>query len=107
MLNHLKLKHPTSVTSTAQTGAQRTLDTFIVPSSSRQCPPSRANAITEMITDMIAIDMLPISFVKGTGFRRLLRFVEPSYIPCARKLVTSRLEKKYGECATDTKAGDN
>ena len=71
---------------------QSRMDTFVT---SRHCGPDKANNIN----DMVATDMLPISFVEGTGFRRLLQSLEPSYVPCSRKLITARLHKRYEECA--------
>jgi len=107
MLNHIKLKHPTTVgsvranssnaTNSASGGGRKSrMDTFVT---SRHCGPDKANKINDIITDMVATDMLPISFVKGTGFRRLLQSLEPSYVPCSIKLITARLYKRYEECA--------
>jgi len=104
MLNHMKHKHPSSVTSATQPGGQSSMSTFVVTSSSHHCRPDKANKITDMITDMVAIDTLPIAFVEGTGFRRLMEFLEPAYIPCGRKTITSQLEKRYKECAAKVKA---
>jgi len=105
MLNHMKHKHPSSATSVTQPGRQSSMSTFVVTSSSHHCRPDKANKISDMITDMVAMDMLPIVFVEGTGFRCLMKFLEPAYIPCSRKMIrpTSRLEKRYGECAAQVK----
>lgn len=36
--------------------------------------------------------MLPLSFVEGQGFRKLMDFVEPEYTIPGQKMITSRLE---------------
>ena len=67
----------------------------------RHCNERRANEISKLITTMIVTDMLPISFVEGSGFRELMAYVEPEYkVPC-RTTITTRIEKMYEEKAED------
>lgn len=97
MLNHLKCKHPGCIagagasSSTSSLGSQRPVDTFIV----RHCPPGKAEQLTNKLTDMVVIDLLPISVVEGKGFRGFLSVCEPGYAPPGRKLITTRLEQRY------------
>lgn len=43
------------------------------------CPvdPVHAEKITELISEMISRDLMPLSFVEGEGFCKLMDFVEP------------------------------
>ena len=51
----------------------------------------KAIAISRLITEMIALDNLPISFVENVGFVRLLRHLAPRYTIPSRKHVSNRL----------------
>jgi len=103
MNNHLKAKHPSGTSADKAKQGQRTMETFVSPLV-RRCPPSRAVEITDLLADMIATDLLPLSSVDGHGFRRLMEFVEPGYQMPHRKALTTRLEKRYKECAEKIKA---
>ena len=40
----------------------------------------RAEGISSLIAEIIAVDDLPISFIiKGQGFQKLMNFLEPNY----------------------------
>lgn len=86
MLNHLKLKHPS--VSCEEDKNQTTLTAF-VSGSARKCNTQRAEKLTELLCTMITTDMLPVSFVEGTGFRVFMSFVEPEYRVPVRQTVTS------------------
>jgi len=103
MNNHLKLKHPIDHSNSSQRGQQMAMDNFVRPLV-RQCPPSRVGEITDLIVDMVATDMLPLSFVDGPGFRGLMEFIEPAYNVPRRKSVTTRLEQRYNECVDKIKS---
>ncbi len=49
------------------------------------------------ITEMIAKDMLLISFVEGEGFRTLMEFEEPEFTVPSRKTIAARLEKLFDD----------
>ena len=71
---------------------QISLDSFI---KQQQCREARANAITELIICMIALDLKLIHMVEGEGFLELLHYLEPGYkVPC-RKFVTKMVCKKH------------
>ena len=57
----------------------------------RRCPPSRATVVTDLLADMVATDLLPLSSVDGRRFRRLMEFVE--YQMPHRQALTTTLEK--------------
>ena len=78
MNNDLKAKHPSGTSAGKAKEGQRTMETFVSPLV-RRCPPSRATEITDLLVDMVATDLLPLSSVDGRGFRRLMEFVEPGY----------------------------
>jgi len=48
---------------------------------------------------MVATDLLPLSRVDGSGFRRVMKFAEPGYQMPHIKAITTRIEKRYKECA--------
>jgi len=37
----------------------------------------KANQVTKLILEMLALDDLPFKFVNGNGFLRLMKFIEP------------------------------
>ena len=45
----------------------------------RRCSPARATRITELIAEMVARDLHPLSVVEGDGFRQLLNYIKPNY----------------------------
>lgn len=51
----------------------------------------REELITESITEMVALDLLPISFVEGKGFKRFLRRALPDYKCPSRNTFKTRL----------------
>jgi hypothetical protein len=104
MQSHLKAKHPVAVTAAdISSQAQKTMEGFVNPLI-RRCPPSRANEITDLLADMVATDILPLSFVDGSVFRTLMEYIEPGYHVPHRKAVTSRLEKRYNDCVLRLKS---
>lgn len=104
MLTHLKAKHPsvTLATTEKERGPQQTaIASFAVRP--RQCDNVRAEKTSALIANMVAKDMLPISFVEGEGFRELMKFVEPEYTVPARKTITARLEKMHADSAASVR----
>nr|XP_015220159.1 PREDICTED: myb-related protein B [Lepisosteus oculatus] len=51
----------------------------------------RQKAITEAVLRMIAEDMLPLSFVEGSGFRNFMTVVEPRYPRLSQRAVGLKL----------------
>ena len=66
---------------------QSTLDSIV-----KKCSDARAKVISELLVDLVALDVRPVRFVEGEGFRRLLRFIEPGYRIPSRKHI---LQTKY------------
>ena len=63
----------------------------------KPCSSRRSGALTQVIVDMIALDLRPINIVNGIGFQRLLRVADSSYaLPFATR-ITSLLRKKWDE----------
>jgi len=91
MNNHLKAKILVVRQHGKAKEGQRTMETFVSPLV-RRCRPSRATEITDLLADMVATDLLPLSFVDGRGFRRLMEFLEPGYQMPYRKALTKTLE---------------
>lgn len=51
--------------------------------------------IIQLVTKMICVDTLPISFIENKGFKDLLAYITPNYkIPC-RKTISSRINALY------------
>ncbi|XP_074869271.1 E3 SUMO-protein ligase ZBED1-like isoform X2 [Carettochelys insculpta] len=94
MRNHLRLKHPSVPCDTQH--RQPAPTTFTSGGSSRRCSTQREEELTDLLCTMITTDMLPVSFVEGSGFRALMSFVEPEYHVPARQALALRLEKRYG-----------
>ena len=69
MHSHLRAKHPST--------DQQSMASFVTKQSNFDV--RRAEQTTALISKMIALDMLPISFVEGEGFRSLMEFVEPDF----------------------------
>ena len=69
----------------------------------RRCNSVRNQQLTSKIADMVAQDLLPLSFVDGTGFRQLLSLVEPEYHVPGRMTITRLLEARYDACAKEIK----
>ena len=115
MMAHLRSKHPAllqpQVPSTTGSGlsfgasqvaspaakapTQQSISSFIAPQ--RRCNKNRSEAITTLLTKMIAKDLLPVSVVEGCGFRSLMDFVEPEYTVPSHQTMMRRVNKMYGE----------
>ena len=92
MLNHLKGIHPTIHIAASDPCDQPSISSFVTKKS---CSKDRSTHITELIAEMVAVDMLPIRFVEGRGFTKLLSCIEPSYkIPC-RKTISTYIDSLY------------
>ena len=61
----------------------------------RRCPPARATRITELIAEMVARDLHPLSVVEGGGFRQLVNLIEPNYQVPSRPHIRSVCQKLY------------
>jgi len=62
----------------------------------------RANAITKLIMETLALDDLPFNFVNNTGFQRLMKHVEPRYTMPDKKFFRTRmLPDMYGSLRCD------
>ncbi|XP_053571595.1 E3 SUMO-protein ligase ZBED1-like [Bombina bombina] len=59
--------------------------------------------MSTLIANMVAKDMLPLSFVEGEGFWELIKYVEPKYTVPARKTITTRLEKMHVDSASSVR----
>jgi len=57
----------------------------------------RQELITQALTKMLTVDLLPTSFVENEGFRSFINILEPGYkIPC-RKTMRKRIEALYSD----------
>ena len=92
MINHVQGKHSmlTASSSSSQSKTQTTLSLV-----SKTCSPSRAKEIDKLVADFVAEDLRPIATVDGSGFKRLLNFLEPSYSVPSRTHIMSLLRKKH------------
>lgn len=55
----------------------------------------KSEKITQLIANMIAIDMLPISYVEGEGFKSLCKHLAPFYKIPSRGTIMNRLNSLY------------
>ena len=93
---HLRAKHvheANKCIGEATDGKKQTLmSTF---TDTRRCSPARATRITELIAEMVARDLRPLSVVEADGFRQLLNYIEPNYRVPSRPHVRSICQKLY------------
>ena len=74
---HLTSQHP-SVYKTSTSGKAK--QTSLLEFSKRsRCSEACTKEITNLIMDMIVIDMRPLRVVEGTGFVKLMSFLEASF----------------------------
>ena len=59
------------------------------------CSEGHAKKITNLIVEMIVLDLRPAAMVEGAGFIRLINYIEPGYRVPSAMHVTGHLEKKY------------
>ncbi|KAK0134197.1 Zinc finger BED domain-containing protein 1 [Merluccius polli] len=107
MRNHLQSKHldvNLDGTENSQTPKQARITAFTSPTTRRCCDPGRSEKIHRLITEMTAVDMLPLSFVEGKGFNKLLNFLEPEYTVAGRKLIMTKLEVAHANMTAVIKA---
>lgn len=61
--------------------------------------PKRYNDITHVIAYYIAKEMLPLSVVEKSGFKRLLNVVDPHYVvPGCKYFTKTKIPALYSEC---------
>ena len=53
--------------------------------------------LTKLITYMLAVDKLPVSFVERPGFRALMGYLAKSYKVPSRRTFTQRLREAYDD----------
>lgn len=81
---HLASQHPLDYKKDA--AKQTSLLDF---SKRSRCSEARAKQITELITDMVILDMRPLRLVEGAGFLQLMNYLEPAYkVPSAMHIST-------------------
>ena len=90
MLYHIKTLH--SEGNKDEKKKQTTLMSIV-----KKCDPMWSNRLSTLIASMIADDGLAISFIEGTGFTKLMKFVEPEYHLQAKETVLKILNGKYEE----------
>ncbi|XP_021003179.1 E3 SUMO-protein ligase ZBED1 isoform X1 [Parasteatoda tepidariorum] len=57
--------------------------------------PKKSN-ITDKIIEMLLVDMLPVSVLEGTGFKKLISTLEPTYrLPSTKDFFIDHIPKKY------------
>jgi len=100
MRYHLAHKHKKADDADATTSSQTSIRDFTIR---QKCDKGRAEKMTQLIAEMTAEDLLPISFVEGEGFKRLMNYVEPHYTVPSRKTVTARIDALYEKCACSLK----
>ena len=67
------------------------IDTFV---NKTICSESHAKKITNLMAEMLVLDLRPATTVKGVGFRRLINYLEPNYrVPSAMHMAKCVTEK--------------
>ncbi len=91
-VNHIQYRH-VGVRLEASQSQRMSITSFTT--THRRCDVVHTEKITDLISEMISRDLLPLSFVEGEGFCKLMDFVEPEYRVPGRKIITSRLELEH------------
>lgn len=55
----------------------------------------RANGITEHLLGWMIEDLRPVSITQGSGFRRMMGYIEPGYIVPSRPYLMKQLKYRY------------
>ena len=84
--DHLQRRHQDQYKPQQQ---QQTLITL-----SQRCSESKSKAIMDLLADVVAMDMRPMTIVEGEGMIRLLKFLEPGFNMPSRKHLTKLLQAK-------------
>lgn len=74
--------------------SKRKIDKFVLKTT---CSSARARKITQLLVDMVAMDARPTATVEGTGFKRLLNYLEPGYKVPSAVHITSCLHERYSQ----------
>ncbi|XP_077350555.1 E3 SUMO-protein ligase ZBED1-like isoform X1 [Festucalex cinctus] len=71
-----------------------------------QAEPSSADKVdlAELLLDMVIEDSQPFTLVDGSGFKKLMKALAPSYILPTRQTLKAMVEKRYKETKDKTKA---
>lgn len=74
-----------------ETRQQKISDIF----ESKTATTKRHNQVSTAIARMIAIDMLPLSFAEGRGFRDLIKKISPNYAVPSRNTILKHIDLMY------------
>ena len=67
------------------------IDTFV---NKTVCSESHAKKITNLMAEMLVLDLRPAATVEGVGFRQLINYLEPNYrVPSAMHMAKCVTEK--------------
>ena len=64
------------------------------------CSEGHAKKITNLMVEMVTVDLRPAATVEGTGFRRLINYLEPNYRVPSAVHITSCLQEHYETAKT-------
>ena len=101
--DHLIRIHPLKYTADVDKSKVSTakIDTFV---SKTICSESHAKKITNLMAEMLVLDLRPAATVEGVGFKRLINYLEPNYrVPSAMHMAKCVTEKY--EAAKNTLIG--
>ena len=96
---------PTSATPliTSLTNTTALSNSYVVSMVST-CSEARSKRITNLIVEMIAVDMRPIRIVKCNEFLRLMNFVEPGYHVPSTTHISSLIERRFTQLESKLRA---
>ena len=58
------------------------------------CSTTHARKMTQPLVDMVAIDARPVAIIEGTGFKRLMKYLELGYIMLSAVYIASCLRER-------------
>ncbi|XP_057694193.1 E3 SUMO-protein ligase ZBED1-like isoform X1 [Corythoichthys intestinalis] len=86
MLRHYRVLHGNEETNQVEPGSAEKVD------------------LAELLVDMVIEDSQPFSLVDGSGFKKLMKALAPSYVLPTRQTLKAMVEKRYKETKDKTKA---
>ena len=64
------------------------------------CSEGHAKKITNLMVEMVTLDLRPAAMVEGIGFKRLINYLEPNYRVPSAVHITSCLQEHYAKTKT-------
>ena len=99
--DHLNRMHPSKYSPDSTTPAEKKAAPKIESFVKRTvCSEGHAKKITNLMVEMVTLDLRPAAMVEGIGFKRLINYLEPNYRVPSAVHITSCLQEHYAKAKT-------